>query len=165
MKRGERKRGSGNFARTQGTASHGRFQMQAFKTTSPRSIDRTTCWVFFSRKKTTHPNEIASETHRIPRGRRPKTQTRKQRRPASSCSYLAAGRAARSCGSRPWLRPRSDRQTPSSFRPLARVAARREAGLKTGGRRDRGRRGRFGEGRRNGAGGRGAVSLGKFIGR
>ena len=130
MKRGERKRGSGNFARTQGTASHGRFQMQAFKTTSPRSIDRTTCWVFFPEKKrrirTKSPQKPTEFSALSPPREAPKTpnpQAEASRRRASSCSYLAAGRAARSCGSRPWLRrPRSesDRQTPLLLFPTAR---------------------------------------------
>jgi hypothetical protein len=64
-------------------------------------------------------------------------------------TYLVAGRAARSCGSRPWLRPAIRRSPSSPSRPPSRRTARwlplvrrlvgRRGGLKTGGsRRDPG---------------------------
>lgn len=93
-------------------------------------------------------------------------------------TYLVAGRAARSCGSRPWLRPAIRRSPSSPSRPPSRRTARwlplvrrlvgRRGGVKNGGEQEGSGWGRFGEGRRNGAGGRGgggAVALGKFIGR
>lgn len=107
------------------------------------------------------PNSACSpcEAHRT---RNPESRGDRPR----SCSYLVAGLAAGTCGCRPWLRPHDQTEPPlpPSSEPLAPVEGAR-AGLKPGeeGSGEPGR-GRFGEGRRNGAGGRGAVALGKFIG-
>ena len=139
------------------------------------ALRTTTCGAgdFFSRiKEATHPNEIASETHRIPRvspaggARKPKPGSRGDR-PRAARTWRLAGQhevAVLGHGSAAPDQSQTDKPPSSSSRPLAPVAARREAGLKTGGagRRDRGGRGRFGEGRRNGAGGRGRRRAGKI---